>query len=577
MLITGTGGFIDPNGDALGFNSTVGQPLGTVTIEAGALVFGDGNGIDFTAYGAPGQFLIDGTVEGNFIGMNLTNGSSGAVGANITIGTQGSVSGDNTAISFDTYNGTITNNGLISSTGTGIYTGGVNVSVTNTGTIDGGLLLDQSGFVVVNDSGTIDSQSGGAIFVGGGTSADLTVNGSIMGFIWGIYSDATSATLVEGPQGMISAINAGVQLWSQTNATVDGGVEGDLDGIDVFGSGSVVSIGESGSVSGANGAGIDVAAVTERIDNAGTIKGATGILASPSNTGSAPSAITLVNTGTILGGINLAASSYDTITNTHGTIGGVVTLGQYDTMANSGGTIGSGIVLAYGDTVTNSGTIDGGIQGNGGESIQNAGTITGGIADSNAATDTIDNMGRIFGTIDQQSSHLTNSGTIHGLVYFGAQSTLDNSGTIAGKVTFAGSDDIVTNSGTIHSLVTLGTGDSFVNSGAINGGLDLGANDTLDTSTGSVTGHIVASTSDTFDFSGSFGKYEISGFVAAVGHPTTFDVIDFASDDFSSYTELQSHMAQVGKDVVITLDANDDIVLVGTKLAYLNTHDFLFT
>jgi len=69
----------------------------------------------------------------------------------------------------------------------------------------------------------------------------------------------------------------------------------------------------------------------------------------------------------------------------------------------------------------------------------------------------------------------------------------------------------------------------------------------------------------------------LSGFVAEVGHATSYDVMDFASDDFTSYTELQSHMAQVGKDVVITLDPTDDIVLVGVKMTSLSAHDFLFT
>jgi hypothetical protein len=166
---------------------------------------------------------------------------------------------------------------------------------------------------------------------------------------------------------------------------------------------------------------------------------------------------------------------------------------------------------------------------------------------------------------------------MHGEVYFATQSTLDNSGMITGNVIFNGTGDTVTNSGTIHGLVTLGTGDSFVNSGAIHGGLDLGTSDTLNMSTGSISGTIVANLSDTFDFSGSFGKYEITGFVPDAGHATSYDVMDFASDDFSTYAELQSHMAQVGKDVVITLDPTDDIVLVGVKLAALNAHDFLFT
>ena len=70
---------------------------------------------------------------------------------------------------------------------------------------------------------------------------------------------------------------------------------------------------------------------------------------------------------------------------------------------------------------------------------------------------------------------------------------------------------------------------------------------------------------------------QIADFAVYATHHTGYDVIDFANDEFTSYTGLQTHMAQVGKDVVITLDATDDIVLIGTKLTQLATHDFLFT
>jgi len=36
-------------------------------------------------------------------------------------------------------------------------------------------------------------------------------------------------------------------------------------------------------------------------------------------------------------------------------------------------------------------------------------------------------------------------------------------------------------------------------------------------------------------------------------------------------------MAQVGKDIVITLDPTDDIVFMGVKLTSRNAHDFPFT
>ena len=36
-------------------------------------------------------------------------------------------------------------------------------------------------------------------------------------------------------------------------------------------------------------------------------------------------------------------------------------------------------------------------------------------------------------------------------------------------------------------------------------------------------------------------------------------------------------MAQVGKDVVITLDGSDTVELHGVKLGQLSSHDFFFT
>jgi hypothetical protein len=229
------------------------------------------------------------------------------------------------------------------------------------------------------------------------------------------------------------------------------------------------------------------------------------------------------------------------------------------------------------DTLTNSGgTISGGITGYGSDTIVNSGTITGPISDSQPV-DSLDNSGTIVGSISLQDAIATNSGLIHGNIEFTTQSAFANDGTITGSLTFEGSGDTVANDGTIHGLVTLGAGDSFVNTGAIHGNLDLGACDTLAMSTGTVAGGIVASTSDTFDFSGQFGHYQIADFAGYSNHHTGYDVIDFASDEFTGYTELQSHMAQVGNDVVITLDATDDIVLVGAKLTQLTAHDFLFT
>jgi hypothetical protein len=575
LLVTSTGGFIDPNGDALAIEATARSPVGTVTIENGALVFGDGNGIDFTGFDDGAQFLIDGTVQGNAIGMNLIDAQGDTGSATVTIGSTGSVNGGGAeGILADTSTTVITNHGLISGPDVAIAAGGGNTSttITNTGTIDGQVQLEQDGTSIVTDTGTIDSSYYYGIYASGGTFATLTVDGDVLGNSAGIYAAGTSTSLVEGPHGVITGLD-GVVFAGVATATVDGSIVGSQDGVDLMASNSTITIGNTGSLGGASGDGLNISGNNDHIDNAGVIKGTTGVLANYDDTSFV---IQLVNTGTILGGVVFAESSSDSISNAGGKIGGGVSLGLTDTLDNADGTIGGGVIMVGGDTLTNSGTIGGGIQADGGETIANSGTITGGLLELSATSDTIDNMGKFMGFFSGGSAYLTNSGTMNGVVYFADQSTLVNSGTITGEVQFGASDNYFTNTGTIHGEVALGAGDSFTNDGTIHGFVVAGVGDQLDMGTGTVTSSIGAAASDLFEFKGSFGEYQISGFEGYVGHKATFDIIDFASDDFANYTALQSHMAQVGADVVITLDATDDIVLLGTKLTQLTTHDFLF-
>ena len=579
-----------------------------LTIVAGVNVYGGtGGGAYDGAYSAGAGINADilGTLWGNQYGIAFTGSSAYN---NIMVGATGVVIGNtNAAIQLAAGYNVITNAGQIIGVATEAVildsTGFYGTTITNSGSIEGGngyegiydsgtgpLYITNSGMIsgVVSPSGgycTIFNQAAGnittVIDLGGGNATvtnvgdvsdiefggggNLIVNSGVIdgGGIYGGYT--YYAIALDTPSDAIDKISNSGTVESPSNvfAIWDSG-DGELD---VANSGTIT--GGIGSASSAGGSNI----LIETGGHVSAVSDAAILLSGNGNT--------ITNNGEIsaAGGnyaIDLSGSSEDTVTNS-GTISGVVTLGNYDTVTNSDGKIANGVVFAYGDSLANSGTIDGGIQAGGDASIENAGTITGGIADSNTLTDTIDNMGRILGTINEQSAILTNSGIIHGAVYFATHSTLNNSGTITGKVIFDGSGDTVTNSGTIHGVVTLGTDDSFTNTGTIHGNLDLGASDTLNMSTGTVAGEIVASASDTFDFSGQFGHYEIAGFAGYTGHHTTYDIIDFASDDFASYTALQSHMAQVGADVVITLDATDDIVLLGTKLTQLTTHDFLFS
>jgi hypothetical protein len=197
----------------------------------------------------------------------------------------------------------------------------------------------------------------------------------------------------------------------------------------------------------------------------------------------------------------------------------------------------------------------------------------GGFSDTAADQVTIDNLGSILGPVGGVTIDLTNSGVIHGAIATTGESDLDNSGKITGAIDLGGSGGELTNGDAIHGAVTLGSDYTMTNTGTIHGAVILGAGDTIDTSRGEITGKVTAADKDTFDFSGSFGHNTIVGFV---GTTTQHDIIDFASDDFANYAAVQSHMAQVGANVVITLDAADTIILQHITLAHLAAADFTF-
>jgi Ca2+-binding RTX toxin-like protein len=78
---------------------------------------------------------------------------------------------------------------------------------------------------------------------------------------------------------------------------------------------------------------------------------------------------------------------------------------------------------------------------------------------------------------------------------------------------------------------------------------------------------------DHFTFTGQFAHDTITDFTAAgAGH----DVIQLSSTEFATFAAVQADMAQVGADVVITLDANDSITLQHVTLGSLTAADFLF-
>jgi predicted extracellular nuclease len=96
----------------------------------------------------------------------------------------------------------------------------------------------------------------------------------------------------------------------------------------------------------------------------------------------------------------------------------------------------------------------------------------------------------------------------------------------------------------------------LVGTDTLNGGL---GNDTLSGGVGV----------DRFVFSGDFGKDVITDWEAK-------DVIQLDASQFANFAFVQSHSAQVGADVVITLDATHTITLQNVTLGSLQSNDFLF-
>ncbi len=79
---------------------------------------------------------------------------------------------------------------------------------------------------------------------------------------------------------------------------------------------------------------------------------------------------------------------------------------------------------------------------------------------------------------------------------------------------------------------------------------------------------------DVFVFGPGFGNDVITDFAPSGGG---HDLMQISKTVFANFAAVHSHMAQVGADVVITLDPTDSITVKGVSMASLTASDFLFT
>lgn len=272
--------------------------------------------------------------------------------------------------------------------------------------------------------------------------------------------------------------------------TIDGVIQSDISGMDLYDVGvtapiknSTVIVGTEGVVFGGGADGVFAEQATNVV-NSGWIEGKTyGIeydISAPSST----KVITITNnvTGEIRGtnaGIKDADAAHSLAINNKGFIEGVEWTGALS-LTNSG-TITYLLQLnpfEAAATITNTGFINGSVTtGEGNDVVKNTGQVDGtlDVVDGNNKVTT---SGHIFFDLIGGSGNdvFVNSGVIDGAVTpNGGTNALINSGTIGSAVTFGTGDDTMSNSGTIDQKVEMGVGNNkFTNSGQIAGAVDFG-------------------------------------------------------------------------------------------------------
>lgn len=284
----------------------------------------------------------------------------------------------------------------------------------------------------------------------------------------------------------------------------------------------------------------------------------------------------LLNTGTISGGYAIRIRGYNS-----------------QSIVNSGEIVGNqrGISVAVGTggfqapsfTLTNSGGITAPVAVLGGaevDTIVNTGVITGSVS-LGAGNDVLD----------------TSRGVIAGVISGGAGDDLITGG--AGRDVLYGDNQAGDTSGGADTL-TGGEGDDLVNGGygadtlygnqgddALNGNQDndfihggqgddvLFGGQGADTLNGGVGADVIAGNAgdDVFVFGPNFGRDTISAVGLVAGD---FDRIQFTPGTFTDYADVAARMTQAGSNVVITLNAGDQVTVLNTTTGALTADHFIF-
>jgi Ca2+-binding RTX toxin-like protein len=412
----------------------------------------------------------------------------------------------------------------------------VTTTIINTSTSSGGDVITLTGsnnVLVLDTVDLVSTAATGIKYAATVTGGTTTMNGFVYGDIAGIEMLAGGTNEILDIYGKVQSAATGIHmgaggahLYVADGASVTGG----STGVDI--TGGTVYVENHGTIASDNfsaGYGIEVGnVVVSQILNYGYIG---GVQAQSDN-------MLLVNFGIIEGvGTTSANTSTVNVVRNYGMINDYISLHRGDQLLNAGQVQGS---------VTLTGNF-----------IKNTGLINGDVSDSTANSDIMINKGTITG--DLTLSNGLNSYEGHNGHVLGTITGGDGADTIR-----AGSDDDTINGGNGVDLLDGGAGDDLVSGGGKGDSITGGKGDDALTGGGGA---------DTFNFSGHFGDDVITDFIA--GSASGHDVIHFATNDFADFADVQSHMTQVGADVLIT-HGEDTILIQNVTTASLVSADFLF-
>ena len=455
------------------------------TLDPGAFLISTGGLVNATLFNGMGAWTItiNGAVQGQHSGIYLLAPNSsppptyvGGGASSITIGEDGSVRsheggvGDAAAAVYTERDVTIKNAGtVLSDLGSGMTIGGYGTSsVTNTGTITGGNDDAIHFYHTTKGSVTNSGRIIGGITFGSG---DSSLTNSEAGYI---YASSTADGITFGA-GNDTLTNLGTayafaSMGDGTNKVTNSGyLDTDSNAYSILGGANADTV--SNSKTGYMLGGVWLGDGVNKLTNDGRIGGDS------------------VDNNSCIGG-----AGADTVTNSKtGVMSGDVYLLDGTNSFTNAGTVGyapNNHASYFGggdqDTITNTGTLKGYVDsgvGGGLNTFTNSGSVGDKVGDGTgiaywggADTDTVKNNspGWLHGSVilNDGANSLTNSGTIGVAGFTGTAvsgganvDNITNSGTMNGDVSLFGGNDIFKNTGLVSGQIYLGDGDDTFTGG----------------------------------------------------------------------------------------------------------------